>query len=151
MCFREARLERSFSLRCSHCADVGFLSDCHSLAVRSTTMRFCSFSTAQVRFVEKGQRQTHGAENSVGGASRFDADAHAPRRQVFATKTRSRKNASERRKRTRCASRSDSLKLVVSIFVEAAERRAAPTCWSCRKVWCAIHMANAKSDAAATV
>ena len=120
MCFREARLERSFSLRCSHCADVGFLSDCHSLAVRSTTMRFCSFSTAQARVVEKDQRQTHGAENSVGGASRFDADAHAPSRQVFATKTRSRKNASEHRKRTRCASRSDSLKLVVPILVVGA-------------------------------
>ena len=56
------------------------------MAVRSTTMRFCSFSTAQVRVVEKDQRQTHGTETSVGGASRFDADARAPSRQVFATK-----------------------------------------------------------------
>ena len=45
-----------FSLRCSHCADVGFLSDCHLLSVRSTAMRFSSFSTAQVLFVERNAR-----------------------------------------------------------------------------------------------
>ena len=55
VCFRESRFERSF-LRCSHCADVGFLSDCHSLTVRATAMRFCSLSTAQVRFVERNAR-----------------------------------------------------------------------------------------------
>ena len=68
------------------------------------------FDSASAFRGEKRQRQTHGAANSVGGASRFDAVAHASRRQVFATKTRSRKNDSERRKRTRCASRCDYLK-----------------------------------------
>ena len=68
------------------------------------------FDSASAFRGEKRRRQTHGAENSVGGASRFDADARAPSRQVFATKTRSRENASEHRKPTCSASRSDSLK-----------------------------------------
>ena len=104
------------------------------------------FDSASAFRGEKRQRQTHGAENSVGGASRFDADARAPSRQVFATKTRSRENASEHRKPTCSASRSDFLKLVVPILIEVAERRAAATCWSCSKVWGATH-----SDAPATV
>ena len=107
------------------------------------------FDSASAFRGEKRQRQTHGAENSVAGASRFDVDAHAPSRQVFARKTRSRKNASEHRKRTRCASRSDSPKLVVPILavgaVEVAEARApvlrqvvvaksgAPSTWRARR------------------
>ena len=121
VCFREARFERSFSLRCSHCADVGFLSDCHSLAVRCTAMRFCSFSTAQVLFVERNARDKRTALRILLVAPLVSMRTRTLQTdRVFATKTRSRKNASEHRKRTRCASRSDFPKLVVPILVVGA-------------------------------
>ena len=80
-----------------------------------------AFDSARVFRGKKRQRQTYGAEKSVGDASRFDADARTPlefvvqikfsfasaRIQVCVTKTRSKNSASTHRKRTRCASRSD--------------------------------------------
>ena len=117
---------------------------------------FARFRQRKVRFVEKGQRRTHGAENSVGGASRFDADAHAPRRQVFAHED------AEQEERLR-AQETNSLRVAIRL---PETRRANPCRWCCRsrgnmrccsptgrscKVWGAIHMASSKSDAAATV